>query len=345
MGARSLKKGETLIEEGEHSLNMYWLQSGSLRLYKRKGRGFIELGVVKSGEIVGEMSFLDKKSRSASVTALESSQVVEIPRGKFEEIIQEQPKWMISLIATLVKRLRNSNNELQEAKNASLVYVNEESGKTKTYYEFITMNTLLRILTILLLGSKVYEENSTEGKTKGMPFSILRMYGNHIMGIPEVKINAALEMMREAKVLAMEKKEENPLIHIFNTDLIKRFIHWQYEQNIATKDNQVNLSENGHRICKCIYDYGELNTFGNKEVGILDMQAIYETAAKKTENKTPFDFRSFNELVKSGFAQELRIVSNTKKTTEFQVKKFQALYPCLHLQQKLYLFNNKKGRG
>ena len=114
VSVKHLKKGDVLVKEGESSNSMYWVQSGTLRLYKKKGQGFIELGVVHSGEVVGEMSFLDNQPRSAFVEALQPCDVVEIPRGKFDEFIENQPSWLKSLIQTLVKRLRTTNNKVRE---------------------------------------------------------------------------------------------------------------------------------------------------------------------------------------------------------------------------------------
>ncbi len=127
---KHLKKGDALMKEGDNSNSMYWVQGGTLRLFKKKGAGFIELGVVHSGEVVGEMSFLDNQPRSASVEALQPCDIVEIPRGNFDEFINAQPSWMKSLIQTLVKRLRTTNNRLRELESASMVYAKDEAGRT-----------------------------------------------------------------------------------------------------------------------------------------------------------------------------------------------------------------------
>ena len=53
---------EYLIREGEESTEMYYLQSGTLAIFKRKGDQEHQIGTIIAGELVGEMSFLDKKS-------------------------------------------------------------------------------------------------------------------------------------------------------------------------------------------------------------------------------------------------------------------------------------------
>ena len=54
---RKLKKGELLFNEGDISKSMYFIQTGTIRLFKKKGNASIELGVIHKGEVIGEMGF------------------------------------------------------------------------------------------------------------------------------------------------------------------------------------------------------------------------------------------------------------------------------------------------
>ena len=62
--------GEYVMREGEESTTMYFVQSGSLAVYKRKGNVEQQIGTIYAGELVGEMSFLDKEPRCATVKAI-----------------------------------------------------------------------------------------------------------------------------------------------------------------------------------------------------------------------------------------------------------------------------------
>lgn len=104
-----LLKDDVLIREGEHSHTMYWLQAGQLVVSKRKGGEEVELGFIYTGELVGEMSFLDGEPRSASVRALTDCELVEIPREAFEKVFVGQPAWFQGLVKTLTERLRKTN--------------------------------------------------------------------------------------------------------------------------------------------------------------------------------------------------------------------------------------------
>ena len=104
-----LSPGEYLLYEGEESSEMYYLQSGTLAVFKRKGDKENQIGTIISGELVGEMSFLDKQPRSASVKAMTDSVLVIVPHEKLEATLNGLPKWFTALLNTLLERLRKAN--------------------------------------------------------------------------------------------------------------------------------------------------------------------------------------------------------------------------------------------
>ena len=108
-----LKPEEYLLHEGEESNQMYYVKSGTLAVFKRKGDGENQIGTIYSGELVGEMSFLDGKPRSASVKAMSDCALVVIPHDKLEATIKKQPIWYQGLINTLVDRLRKANARIR----------------------------------------------------------------------------------------------------------------------------------------------------------------------------------------------------------------------------------------
>lgn len=108
-----LMPGEFLLHEGEDSSEMYYLQSGTLAVLKRKGEAVQQIGTIITGELVGEMSFLDKQPRSASVKAMTESTLVVIPHEKLETTLNGLPKWFTALLHTLLDRLRKANARIR----------------------------------------------------------------------------------------------------------------------------------------------------------------------------------------------------------------------------------------
>ena len=64
---KSLALNEHLLNEGEHSSSMYWVQSGQLIVTKKRHGEDVVLGHIYEGELVGEISFLDREIGRAHV--------------------------------------------------------------------------------------------------------------------------------------------------------------------------------------------------------------------------------------------------------------------------------------
>ena len=109
----SIKANQQLIREGERSKSMYWVQHGQLVVTKKHQNEEVILGHVREGELVGEISFLDQESRSATVTAVVDCELIEIPQETIDNIFKTQPKWLEILVRTLVERLRKANARIK----------------------------------------------------------------------------------------------------------------------------------------------------------------------------------------------------------------------------------------
>jgi len=108
-----LSANQILLKEGEHSNSMYWVQSGQFVVTKRRGNEDVVLGHICSGELVGEISFLDMEARSATVKALTECELIQIPQETIDAIFKTQPKWLEILVKTLAERLRKANARIK----------------------------------------------------------------------------------------------------------------------------------------------------------------------------------------------------------------------------------------
>ena len=80
--------GTTLIQEGEPIVALYIVLDGLLAVSSKALRDQ-EIARLGSGEIVGEMSFVDARPPSATVTAIENSVVFSIPRSQLTLKLQQ----------------------------------------------------------------------------------------------------------------------------------------------------------------------------------------------------------------------------------------------------------------
>ena len=104
---------EYLMREGEESNEMYYLASGTMAVFQRKGDSERQIATIYSGELVGEMSFLDCEPRSATVKAIGDCELTVIPRDKLQSYLNGQPKWYRALVQILIDRLRRANKRVR----------------------------------------------------------------------------------------------------------------------------------------------------------------------------------------------------------------------------------------
>ena len=72
--------GSTLIREGESLEVLYVVLEGRLSV-TLSALGGKEVACLRSGEVLGELSFLDSRPSSATVVAVDNSTVLSVPRG------------------------------------------------------------------------------------------------------------------------------------------------------------------------------------------------------------------------------------------------------------------------
>jgi CRP/FNR family cyclic AMP-dependent transcriptional regulator len=108
-----LNPNQILLSEGDSSTSMYWVQTGQLVVTKRRGTEEVVLGHIYSGELVGEISFLDQEPRSATVKAVTECDLIHIPQETIDGIFKTQPKWLAILVKTLAERLRKANARIK----------------------------------------------------------------------------------------------------------------------------------------------------------------------------------------------------------------------------------------
>ena len=108
-----IKKGEYLFQESDLPRAIYLIKKGQISVRKAKGTGEIELAALKQGEVIGELSFFDRKPRSASAVALVDSELLEIDFDSLDKIYAQVPDYLQSIIAGVVHRLRKANETIK----------------------------------------------------------------------------------------------------------------------------------------------------------------------------------------------------------------------------------------
>lgn len=107
------ERNQVIIEAGERGTAVFLLTSGAVRIsVQGQGGREIILGVLYPDDSFGEMSLLDGLPRSATVTAVEESEVLVISRKDFLQCIEKAPQVAVKIIVTLSLRLRRMNQKV-----------------------------------------------------------------------------------------------------------------------------------------------------------------------------------------------------------------------------------------
>jgi len=102
----SVAGGQTLVRHGDPSDALYVVMSGRLVATRNaQNGGFVRLGEIGRGEMIGEMSLLSGGTRTASVTALRDSRLVRISNETFLEFMHRHPSVTRQFIQILTSRL------------------------------------------------------------------------------------------------------------------------------------------------------------------------------------------------------------------------------------------------
>jgi CRP/FNR family transcriptional regulator, cyclic AMP receptor protein len=110
---RQYGRNQAIIRAGEQGNVFLLLIEGTVRVSVEGNHGkTITLGILYPNDFFGEMALLDGLPRSATVTALQESQVLVISRKDFLECIQKIPQIATKMIVALSLRLRRADQQV-----------------------------------------------------------------------------------------------------------------------------------------------------------------------------------------------------------------------------------------
>jgi CRP-like cAMP-binding protein len=89
---RSLQPGEKALVEGEHSSGLFLVLAGELVVQKEDpAGGTVRLGVLREGEVAGEISLLTGLRATATVVSLRKTATAFLERSSFNELVKTYP--------------------------------------------------------------------------------------------------------------------------------------------------------------------------------------------------------------------------------------------------------------
>jgi len=111
---RSYRRGERIVTQGQPGDSFFVLVKGrvGVSILSPEGREIV-LSTLSTGEHFGEMALLDDAPRSATVTAVERTELAILTREAFFDLLKGNFVLIRALLATYSRRLRHANATIE----------------------------------------------------------------------------------------------------------------------------------------------------------------------------------------------------------------------------------------
>jgi CRP/FNR family cyclic AMP-dependent transcriptional regulator len=339
-GNKQLKRGELLFSEGDTSRAMYLLKSGSVRLFMKRGNSDIEIDTVRSGQILGELAFLDGNPRSVSGEALQDCELVEISGPTFLAVLSKAPEWLKILLKTVVGRLRATNAKLRqlETANVALDYSERDGGKRTSSYQFLSVMEFMKVSISLLVVGTRNGAQTPEGVD--IDLGLVNRYANQIMGVPLSKTSCALDVYSACKYATTRDVGGHARAYLKDLKFIELLIQFLNEENQLEVAKKHEVSARGLIVMRSIavqassWQKDEKTGLATVNVGALQSGQGVEHASFKPED--------LNELVTLGYLSELNFKSEKEILTTLKPIEFVNSFRFMQIVYAIREINEQK---
>jgi serine/threonine-protein kinase len=119
---RFFAKNVVLMREGEEGHEAYVILSGAVAVRKAIADRSVHLMRLGPGDTVGEMALISDLPRSATVTALEDTEVVVITADVMQQALAKLPSWLGRIVQALAHRLRAGNTLVHPLRQGDCIW-------------------------------------------------------------------------------------------------------------------------------------------------------------------------------------------------------------------------------
>jgi predicted acylesterase/phospholipase RssA/CRP-like cAMP-binding protein len=106
-----LARGQMLTRQGDPADAMYIMVSGRLRVFVAGDAGRERMvGEMGRGDAIGEMGLISGERRTATLYASRDCELVRLPKEAFDRLVEEHPRFLLSITRQIVDRLRLSGS-------------------------------------------------------------------------------------------------------------------------------------------------------------------------------------------------------------------------------------------
>lgn len=118
---RKLEKGESLFREGEKAAGFYVVQTGRISIFRLTPDGREQIiCIFEPPESFAEVVLATVETYPANAAALESSQVIQINKTRFRELVCRKPELALHMLASMSLHLKHLVQSLHDIKGRQI---------------------------------------------------------------------------------------------------------------------------------------------------------------------------------------------------------------------------------
>ncbi len=341
-GLKVLQPGEVLFHENDLAESLYIIQKGQIRLFKPKGRGYVDLAVLRAGEVIGEMAYFDpeSKKRSASASAIVQTEIIEISFQALDKTMTGLNPWFKTLINTLADRLRKTNEKVKSLENNSMGFGG--AGKTAEY-KFFQSQDIIRTLSLLFLVFKSHAVKTEDDGLYTVPLSRLKIYAFEIFNLPEAKYEEFIQLMKdEGIVISGVDPEKMPALKVKDPEVFRQFQVFFNAQRLMEDAKKLTISSKCEKfLTKVLEQVGDKEASEEGEVQ-CNLSEILEWFK---ERNVAIGIDDFKEALAAKFCGDLVVGAGGKMFTMVNIDYLKKMFPVVKFQNAINKVNESKARS
>lgn len=269
---QQLKAGELLFKEGDPSTSMYVLKRGRLSVFKMKGNSEVELAEIGPGQMIGEMTFFDKKPRSASIKATSDSEVIELPFSSLQTQYDGCPQWLKSIVKTINEHLREANKRIKNLEQAEGAISYKDGGRGKG--PAIQDHQASKLCAIIMLVGHKWGTPVAEGLD--IKPGILRKFTIQVFGEATSKMTLMITILQSLGIMKQEDLGEGKArITLLKPDLLCGFVEWFNDYLFTDEEKRVTILPEEMKTLRAIMHFAaksQVDDKGLSKVSLVEVQ-------------------------------------------------------------------------
>ncbi|MES2810880.1 MAG: Crp/Fnr family transcriptional regulator [Bacteroidota bacterium] len=129
----TIKKGETIFEEGETTNGVFCVKDGVCKMTKLSANGKDQIvKLAKPGELLGQRSMISDEPANLSAVALEDMEVCFVPKSEIMQFFNQNNQFSMNMMKTICGDLKDADDHMVSMAQKS---VKERLAETLIYLE------------------------------------------------------------------------------------------------------------------------------------------------------------------------------------------------------------------